>query len=312
MHPKNYTLYMEKSINGKVVWKELHDYLMIAVGLFLCTVGWTVFMLPNHITTGGTAGLASVVFWGTGIPVEYTYIVINGILLLIALKVLGFKFCVKTMYAIVVITIFMHYGQKLTSDVQMLHDQLFLAAVLGGCFWGAGIGMALSVNGSTGGTDIVAAMINKYRDISLGHALLITDLLIITSGYLVFRSWEQVIYGYVVLYISTFMIDQVVNLTRSSVQFFIISKKHEEIGHQINEVAQRGCTVINGSGFYSGEEVKMLFVLAKKSESGRIFSLINEIDPNAFVSQSAVIGVYGLGFDKIKQKRRKSSKHTNE
>jgi uncharacterized membrane-anchored protein YitT (DUF2179 family) len=108
------------------------------------------------------------------------------------------------------------------------------------------------------------------------------------------------------------MIDQVVNLTRSSVQFFIISKKHEEIGHQINEVAQRGCTVINGSGFYSGEEVKMLFVLAKKSESGRIFSLINEIDPNAFVSQSAVIGVYGLGFDKIKQKRRKSSKHTNE
>lgn len=293
---------MVNSVNRKGVWKELHDYLMIAIGLFLCTVGWTVFMLPNHITTGGTAGLASLVFWGTGIPVEYTYIVINGILLLIALKVLGAKFCVKTMYAIVIITIFMHIGQRLTSDIQMLHDQLFLAAVLGGCFWGAGIGIALNANGSTGGTDIVAAMINKYRDISVGHALLITDLLIITSGYLVFRSWEQVIYGYVVLYISTFMIDQVVNLSRRSVQFFIISKKHEEIGHQINEVVQRGCTVINGSGFYSGEEVKMLFVLAKRSESGRIFSLINEIDPNAFVSQSAVIGVYGLGFDKIKQK----------
>ena len=302
MHPEKNTLNMVNSVNRKGVWKELHDYLMIAIGLFLCTVGWTVFMLPNHITTGGTAGLASLVFWGTGIPVEYTYIVINGILLLIALKVLGAKFCVKTIYAIVIITIFMHIGQRLTSDIQMLHDQLFLAAVLGGCFWGAGIGIALNANGSTGGTDIVAAMINKYRDISVGHALLITDLLIITSGYLVFRSWEQVIYGYVVLYISTFMIDQVVNLSRRSVQFFIISKKHEEIGHQINEVAQRGCTVINGSGFYSGEEVKMLFVLAKRSESGRIFSLINEIDPNAFVSQSAVIGVYGLGFDKIKQK----------
>ena len=114
------------------------------------------------------------------------------------------------------------------------------------------------------------------------------------------HDWERVIYGYVVLIITSFCIDQVVNSMRRSVQFFIISEKHEEIGHRINSVPHRGCTVIDAHGFYSGREVKMLFVLAKKRESDVIFRLINEIDPTAFVSQSAVIGVYGEGFDRFK------------
>ena len=283
------------------LWNEFKDYVTIFIAMMSYCIGWNIFLLPNNITTGGVPGISSVIFWGTGIPVQWTYFGINAILLLIALRVLGWKFCVKTIFAVVVLTVATTYASA-NYHGHLLHDEPFMASIIGAVFCGSGVGLGLASNGSTGGTDIIAAIVNKYRDISVGHALLITDLLIITSGYLVFRSWEQVIYGYVVLYISTFMIDQVVNLSRRSVQFFIISKKHEEIGHQINEVAQRGCTVINGSGFYSGEEVKMLFVLAKRSESGRIFSLINEIDPNAFVSQSAVIGVYGLGFDKIKQK----------
>ena len=168
----------------------------------------------------------------------------------------------------------------------------------------------MGVNGSTGGTDIIAAIINKYRDISLGRVILICDVVIISCSYIVLRDWEKVIYGYVVLYVTAFCIDQVVNSMRRSVQFFIISERYEEIGHRINFDPHRGCTVINGQGFYSGREVKMLFVLAKKSESAKIFQLIDEIDPNAFVSQSAVIGVYGEGFDRFKVSHKHSKPAT--
>ena len=164
------------------------------------------------------------------------------------------------------------------------------------------LGIAFSNNGSTGGTDIIAAVIHKYRDVTLGQVMRIMDLIIITSSYLVLHDWEKVVYGYVTLFISSFVLDQVVNGARQSVQFFIISDKYEEIGRHINQFPHRGVTVINASGFYTGREVRMLFVLAKKSESTIIFRLIKDIDPKAFVSQSAVIGVYGEGFDKIKVK----------
>ena len=161
---------------------------------------------------------------------------------------------------------------------------------------------ALSANGSTEGTDIIAAIINKYRDITLGRVILICDMIIITSSYFVLKDWEKVVYGFATLYICSFVLDQVVNSARQSVQFFIISNKYEEIGRHINEYPHRGVTIINATGFYTGREVKMMFVLAKKRESTIIFRLIKDIDPNAFVSQSAVIGVYGEGFDHIKVK----------
>ena len=170
------------------------------------------------------------------------------------------------------------------------------------------IGLIFLRGGSTGGTDIIAAIINQYRDISLGRVILICDIMIISSSYFVLKDWEKVIYGYVVLYVTAFCIDQVVNSMRRSVQFFIISEKYEEIGRRINLDPHRGCTVINGSGFFSGREVKMLFVLAKQNESAKIFQLIDEIDPHAFVSQSAVIGVYGEGFDRFKVKHHKPPK----
>ena len=177
-----------------------------------------------------------------------------------------------------------------------------MACVIGASFCGGGIGIAFSSNGSTGGTDIIAAIINKYRDITLGRVMLFCDLIIISSSYFVLKDWEKVVYGYVTLYICSFVLDQVVNSARQSVQFFIISEKYEEIARHINVYPHRGATVINASGFYTGKEIKMLFVLAKKRESTIIFRLIKDIDPNAFVSQSQVIGVYGEGFDKIKVK----------
>ncbi len=290
-------------IEKKTILTELRDYVTIFIAMISYCIGWSIFLLPNGITTGGVPGIASILEWSPlRIPAQYSYFVINAGLLLLALRILGWKFCVKTVYAVVVLTAALTLTRDYTAQLHLLRDQPFMASVLGAVFCGCGVGLGLSSNGSTGGTDIIAATVNKYREISLGRVILICDVVIISSSYFVLKDWEKVIYGYVVLYVTAFCIDQVVNSMRRSVQFFIISDKYEEIGHRINANPHRGCTVIDAHGFFSGREVKMLFVLAKQRESSTIFRLINEIDPGAFVSQSAVIGVYGEGFDRFKVK----------
>ena len=286
------------------LWNEFKDYVTIFIAMMSYCIGWNIFLLPNSITTGGVPGISSVIFWGTGIPVQWTYFGINAVLLLIALKILGWKFCVKTIYAVVVLTMATTYVNAHYQG-HLLHDEPFMASIIGAVFCGSGVGLGLASNGSTGGTDIIAAIVNKFRDISLGRVILICDVSIISSSYLVLKDWEKVIYGYVVLYVTAFCIDQVVNSMRRSVQFFIISEKYHEIGERINKEPHRGCTVIDAQGFYSGRDVKMLFVLAKRRQSDLIFRIINEIDPHAFVSQSAVIGVYGEGFDRFKVRTKK-------
>ena len=292
------------SISKALFLTELRDYVMIFIAMMSYCIGWTIFLLPNDITTGGVPGISSIIFWGMGIPVQWTYFVINAVLLVVALRILGWKFCVKTVYAVTVLTV---ATTLVTANYHgtLLHDQPFMASIIGAVFCGSGVGLGLASNGSTGGTDIIAAIVNKYRDISLGRVILICDVIIITSSYLVLKDWEKVIYGYVVLYVTAFCIDQVVNSRRSSVQFFIISNKYREIGERINREPHRGCTVRDAQGFYSGHDVKMLFVLAKRRQSEQIFRIINDIDPHAFVSQSAVIGVYGEGFDRFKVSSKK-------
>ena len=286
----------------QTILREVKDYLLIALGMVMYAIGWNVFLLPNDLPSGAVPGIASIVYWATGFPVQYTYLGINFCLLLLSLKILGWKFSVKTIFAVFTLSSTLPLIAMLTGGESIISDQPFMACVLGASFCGGGIGIAFSANGSTGGTDIIAAVINKYRDITLGRVILICDMIIITSSYLVLHDWEKVVYGFVVLFISSFVLDQVVNSARQSVQFFIISNKYEEIGKRINIDLHRGVTFIDGVGCYTNNNVKMMFVLAKKRESSMIFRLIKDIDPNAFVSQSAVIGVFGEGFDKIKVK----------
>ncbi len=296
-------------IEKKTLMTELRDYFMIGIAMISYSIGWNVFLLPNNITTGGVPGIASVVFWGLDIPVQTTYFTINAILLVAALIILGWKFCMKTIYAVLVLTALTAFFAG-HHDFHLLADQPFMAAIIGAIFCGSGVGMGFAFNGSTGGTDIIAAIVNKYRDISLGRVIMTCDIIIISSSYLVFHNWEQVIYGYVVLMISSFCVDQVVNTMHRSVQFFIISDKYKEIASRIAVFPHRGATVIEAHGFYTGNEVKMLFIMAKRRESNIIFGIINEIDPDAFVTQTNVIGVYGEGFDKfkIRSKHEKISK----
>lgn len=290
------------------LFKEIQDYIFIAIGMISYAIGWNIFLLPTNVTASGLPGISSLIYWATGLPVQVPYFAVNACLLVAALKILGRKFCVKTVYAVLVVTALTTFFSHYAHDIHLLQDEPLWAAFLGAVFCGCGIGLGFSAGGSTGGTDIVAAIVNKYRDISLGRVILICDIFIISSSYFMFHDWEKVLYGYVVLYVQAFCIDQVVNSRRRSVQFFIISKKYQEIGKRINTDAERGVTVVDASGFYSGQEVKMLFVLAKQRQSQTIFNLIQEIDPQAFVSQSSVIGVYGNGFDKIKATAKKEEK----
>ena len=250
-----------KQVNKKLV-RGCYDYLIIALAMFVGSLGWMVFLLPHKITIGGLPGISSVVFWATGIRVQYTYLAINVVLLAAALKVLGLRFCIKTIYAVGIFAVFTTLLQSVIGSHIMFKSEPFLACVVGGLLLGLGTGFSLLSNGSTGGSDVIAAIIHKYKDISLGHIILICDLCVISSSYLVIGSWEKVIYGYIVLFVMSYTVDHVINGFRRSVQFFVISEKYEEIGRLINNEANRGCTVIDAHGFYTGKKMGMLFTKA--------------------------------------------------
>ena len=289
----------------KSKFRDVFEFLMIALAMVIGSFGWCAFLLPHHITIGGIAGIASVIQWGFDIPVQYTYLIINGILLFVALKILGWKFCVRTIFAVLVFASSTSILREVFAEHALFANEPFLACVVGGVLLGIGVSIALQYNASSGGSDVIAAMIHKYRDISLGRVILVCDLCIITSSYLVLENWEKVIYGYIVLFVMTYMVDYLISGMRGSVQFFVISEHWGEIGTAINNDVDRGCTLIEARGFYTGKKVGMLFIIARRPEAHSIYQVIDEIDPNAFVSQGVVNGVYGMGFDRMKVPHKK-------
>lgn len=289
------------------IWQEIKDYLFIFLGITIYTIGLTFFIVPYQLTTGGLAGIALLIQYATGFPLYYSYLILNSLLIIVAIKVLGFKFCIRTIVGIFGLSFMLGFAQELVVDANgnppmLLGDQTFMAVVIGGLLEGSGLAIIFLNNGSTGGTDIIAAVINKYRDISLGRLMALCDMIIISSGYFVFHDWQKVVMGFAVLIISNLMLDYVMNSARQSVQFLIFSSKYDEIAQTISTELGRGVTLLNGEGWYSKKPCKVLVILAKRRESIYIFRLINQIDPNAFVSQSNVVGVYGEGFDRIKVK----------
>lgn len=302
------------TLSHKKFIRESKDYLFITLGLLLYTFGWTVFLLPYEIVTGGVTGASAIIFYATGIPIENSYMVINIILLVVALKILGFKFMLKTIYAIFTLAFFLWAAQKLMMGddgefIQILGPgQEFMSLIIGCIMTGSALAIVFLNNGSTGGTDIVAAVVNKYHNMSLGQVLIVVDFIIIgscifipTFGDYITRC-HKVVFGICTMVIENFMLDYVMNARRESVQFFIFSRKYQEIANAIGTQTEHGLTILDGHGWYTGQDVKVICLLAKKRESVFIFRLIKTIDPNAFVSQSSVIGVYGEGFDEIKVK----------
>ena len=284
------------------VTKNLWEYAVVTVSTLIMVFGNYFFKFPNNFAFGGITGFSTIVSALTKLSASQFTFIANMVLLVMGFIFIGKGFGMKTVYSSVLMSLALGAMDRWFPMGKPLTDQPILELVFAVFLPAVGSALLFNIGASSGGTDIIAAIINKYRDITLGRVMLICDLIIISSSYFVLKDWEKVVYGYVTLYICSFVLDQVVNSARQSVQFFIISEKYEEIAKHINVYPHRGATVINASGFYTGKEIKMLFVLAKKRESTIIFRLIKDIDPNAFVSQSQVIGVYGEGFDKIKVK----------
>ncbi|MCI6200895.1 MAG: YitT family protein [Paraprevotella sp.] len=304
----------------KVILQEIKDYTNITLGLLLYTFGFTVFLLPYKIVTGGIAGVGAIIFYASQFPVQYTFFLINAILIVAALKVLGWRFLTKTIYATFALTFFLEVAQDIVimpdgSFYKLLGEgNDFMSLILGCMLTGTALAIVFLNNGSTGGTDIIAAVVNKYHNITLGKVLILIDVCIISSCLLVDNlgpidiRCQKVVFGLCTMVIECLMLDYVMYWQRQSVQFLIFSSKHKEIAEAIVKTTDHSLTILDGHGWYTGKEMKVLCLLAKKRESVTIFRLIKTIDPNAFVSQSSVIGVYGEGFDQIKVRVSKTEK----
>ena len=282
------------------IWIQIKDYFFIIFGSFCYALSWQGFLIPNELTTGAVTGLASIIYYAFGTPpIDVTYAVVNVILLIFALKILGVKFCIRTIFGVFFCWLFLHVLPLWIPD-GLTKGDTFMASVIGGILCGIGLGVVFTSNGSTGGTDIIAAMVNKYRNVSFGKMLLYIDIIIISSSYLVFHDVQRVIYGYIIMFITTTVCDMIINGIRASVQLLIFSDKWEDIAESISNELQRGVTVLDGMGWYTKKPKKVLVVVAKRTQITQIERLIKNIDNNAFISQSAVSAVYGQGFDKIK------------
>ena len=306
-----------KKINGLMT--NAKDYVVIILGLSLYALGFTAFILPHGIVIGGLSGVGTLVYFATGgaIPVAVTQYACNLILLTIAYRLVGKTFVMRTIFGATVISlaigvlenIFMGIGHPIIADISM-------SAILGAILCGLGVGIVFVHNGSSGGTDIVAAMVSKVSNVSIGRTMIFTDFLIVSCS--IFLPFEGtfadrlnvkvplIVYGLVVTFILAYMTDMVINTNRQATQFVIFSRKWAEIADKINREAHRGVTVMDATGWYSKQEVKVLMVWCRKIESVTIFRIVKAIDDNAFISQANVNGVYGKGFDTMRVKMKKN------
>lgn len=299
----------------------LKEYALVTIGVVSYALGWTIFLLPNNLIGGGVSGFASILFYATGLPMGVTYFVLNILLLVIGTKILGTGFGGKTIYAIFMTSIMLALMPKLI-PADFIHEFALsngklLCTFLGGIIAGLGIGLSISQGGSTGGTDIVALVWCKFYPASPGRVILIIDVGIIISS-LLFPSYTEtgellpmteklavVVYGLIQVTVCGYAIDLYLSGSKQSVQAFIFTKKATEMADAIAFDMKRGVTVIPAKGWYSKAESQVLLVVTRKSDLNLLLRYVKTIDPDAFLSVSSVMGVYGQGFDTIKLKTRK-------
>lgn len=312
---------MKDEILKSSVWTTFKEYLLVTVGIVSYALGWSIFLLPNNLVGGGVSGFASIVFYATGIPMGVTYLILNIILLLVGTKILGTGFGGKTIYAIIMTAIMLAVLPKLipTGFIHefALSNGKLICTILGGIIAGFGIGLSISQGGSTGGTDIVALLWCRYYPASPGRVILIVDVVIILSS-LMFPSYTEsgealsyveklavVVYGLIQVTVSGYAVDMYLSGAKQSVQAFIFTKKVSQMADAIAFDMKRGVTVIPAKGWYSKEDREVLMVVTRKTDLNLLLRYVKTIDPDAFLSVSSVMGVYGEGFDTIKLKSKK-------
>ncbi len=303
----------------KTLLGTVREYAVVTFGILLYVLGWSIFLVSNNLVGGGVTGISAIIQYATHglIKVGYSYFVINAGLLIAALFVLGFGFGGKTVYAIVIASVGLNVFQTVIPadfiQAIALDNGKLMSTIMGGIMVGVGIGLTMSVGGSTGGTDIIALMVNKYHNVSPGRLILYMDVVIILSSLLVpsytadgqsvplVEKLTTVVYGFILIVINSTVLDYVIAGSRQSVQLFILSKKYSEIADAITRDLHRGVTVLNGKGWYTRSDTEVLMVITRKTDLNILLRYIRAIDPDAFLSVSSVTGVYGKGFETIKK-----------
>lgn len=287
---------MKKSKLLTVLW----DYFLITVGSVIFCMAWTSFMIPNGLSSGGLTGLCTIIQYGLGIPVGVTYPALNIILLILGFLSLGKGFGFKTVYVIVLTSLLFDVLPQF-QILQVLMDEKLLVALVGAAMESVGIGLILLRGGSSGGTDILAMMINKYWPVSPGKVYLYSDIFIISC--LLFvpdKGLVDLIYAFVVMLGFSFGVDYVLLGNKSSVQILVFSSRYHEIADHIITELDRGVTALQSVGWYSQKESKVLLIVARKQQMNEVVNSIKEIDRKAFISVSTAMSVYGEGFEEIK------------
>ena len=293
-----------KPISTDSVLKTVKEYFLMAFGMMLYSFGWIGCILPVRGTGGGAAGLSLVVCnaleqIGISIQIGTMVFVLNAILLLIAVFIVGCNFGVKTIFCVFVISVGMNFWQDVLPAGDFLHLERILAVILGGILAGVGISMCFAQGGSTGGTDIVAMIINKYHTVSYGKILIYSDFVIIGSTLLVGFHIDTVIYGYVMTAVVGYTVDMIMAGNQQSSQVFIVTRDYEKMADAIAQNVHRGVTLIDSQGWYSKEHSKIVMVVCRKRESAVILKFVKTIDPDAFITVGSVMGVYGKGFEAL-------------
>ena len=295
---------MQVNINKSRIYSELRSYLGITIGLFLYVLAWVAFLIPNEIVGGGATGFATDIHFLTGkaIPINYAFFAVHAILLAIGFYILGNSFGIKTIYGMVFTFLMLTFLPEPTIITNSFQDSdKLICAIIGGIVSGFGIAIAFRNGGSAGGTDIVAMIVSKYKNISPGKVYLYSDLFIIGASFFINFDFRTIVYGYVTMAVFSYSVDLVLSGSRQSVQIFIISKKYDEIARRIINEVNRGVTALDAIGWYSQTSSKVLMVIVRKNDTKQVHQIINETDPEAFISEASVMGVYGKGFDVIKK-----------
>ena len=314
-------------IQGKSALVIFKEYLLITLGILIYVLGWVIFLTPNNLIGNGVTGISSIVQYALGIKMGYTYFVINVILLAVAFFAIGANFGSKTIYAILLASVSLNVLQDLIPptiiDTLAIQNGKLMSTITGGIMIGIGIGMSISQGGSTGGTDIIALIVSKYRNISPGRMILSMDVVIIlsslavpsytASGELVpfVEKITTVVYGLLLVTINGYVIDLYLAGSKQSVQLFIMSKEYEKIADGITGYLHRGVTSIPAVGWYTKNDSRLLMVITRKSDLNFMLKYIKSIDGDAFLSVSSVTGVYGRGFDAIKSGKPKKDGDVN-
>jgi uncharacterized membrane-anchored protein YitT (DUF2179 family) len=293
---------MKVSLTPKDLRRTVKEYLFITFGIALYAVSWVSIIMPAKLVGGGVTGMAMLAEYFTdgAFKLQYGMFALNAVLIVAATIIIGFQFSTKTIYAVILMPIMVGvFRGIIPPDFLQLADDRLLSALLAGVVAGLGISINFSQGGSSGGTDIIAMIINKFRPVSYGKVIMFCDFIIVGLSYFTGNGIETVIYSLIIVGSLGYTIDAVLNGSKQSSQIFIISKYYEDIARALVEDANRGVTMIDAAGWYTKQQMKMIVVVARKTESSSLLRMVRDIDPEAFITVGSVMGVYGKGFDPL-------------